>query len=80
MAKLSEPPRRVKVLIWGSSDLSVLVVLTRRVLAAHPESVVVEVAVAVGEPSGLLDEHVDRLGTAVAQPVRDGVGEDLGAP
>lgn len=34
----------------------------------------------MGEPAGLLDEHVDRLCAAVAQAVGAEVGEDLRAP
>lgn len=34
----------------------------------------------MGEPLGLLDEHVDGLGAAVAQPVGGEVGEDLSPP
>ncbi len=32
----------------------------------------------MSEPTGLLDEHVDRLGPAVAQAVGLEIGEDLG--
>ncbi len=56
-------------------------VLTRRVRVPDParcaEAVVVEVAEAVGEPSGFLDEHVYRLGAAVAEPVGVEVDEHL---
>jgi hypothetical protein len=40
----------------------------------------VEPAVALGEPAGLLDEQVDRLGAAVAQAAGVEVGKDVSAP
>src|SRR4051812_28479500 len=45
----------------------------------EPESIVVEVAIAVTDAADLLDEQVDRLGRPVRQ-LRGVVGEDLVLP
>ena len=46
----------------------------------HAEAVVGEIAVAVGEAAGLLDEQVDRFGAAVGQSGGVEVGQHLRAP
>ena len=65
----------------GSSNFTLVGSLVAGIVSSggeeHAESVVLEVAVAVGEAAGLLDQHVDRLSAAVADAAGVQVGQDL---